>query len=59
MRGGDGGIDYDGACYIANGTCTNYGGVTMDSGSGGRSFNQGDGFGRQGGFKINSYIKNF
>ena len=34
-NGGEGGIDYQGACYIAEGTVENNGGVTMDSGSGG------------------------
>ena len=34
--GGEAGIDYDGSCYIADGTLTNYSGVAGPDGMGGR-----------------------
>lgn len=43
-NGGEGGIDYEGSCYVADGCLVNPYGVTMDSGNGG-------GNGGFGGFK--------
>ena len=36
MNGGEGGIDYEGSCYVADGCLVNPYGTTMDSGMGGR-----------------------
>ena len=35
--GGEGGVDYEGRCYVAEGCLTNPYGVTFDSGTGGKS----------------------
>ncbi len=36
MNGGEGGMDYEGSCYVADGCLVNPYGTTMDSGMGGR-----------------------
>ncbi len=48
-NGGEGGIDYEGSCYVADGCLVNPYGVTMDSGNGGQGGN--GGFSGAGGWK--------
>ncbi len=51
-NGGEGGIDYEGSCYVADGCLVNPYGVTMDSGNGGGNAGFG-GFKGSGGWNNN------